>query len=395
MIYKGSVGTFVHQRRRWKRIILDFAIFFVLVVISLSCRNLIALKSEDIYSKLQKNETTSMESGTVVFSLSDSAPHTTAATDYNVKNANSTTSFNGFSFYLMGDTPYRDWQEKRLLQQIKEMNDYIKLNPGRNLSFTVHVGDIQKVSNTKCEELSYNKMSEILRKGKLPTLVTPGDNDWYDCPNRTESFNLFLHYFVPFEKRWHRKDYERLGIKRSSNNRELFVFYKEGILFIGIHLINAPIGVEDIDSWNSRMSTNEKWVETNVHSYFKRYRIRGVIIFGHSLRSPRTRPFFLSIGDNFVNITHRQNLPVLYLHGDGHDWDVDVKLSHQLHWKHFRDIQVDQGGLADPIIVDVAPSVKGKLKGLKQRNDLELVVGRGLFRIDRQRGKYDDPKSIE
>jgi len=229
----------------------------------------------------------------------------------------------------------------------------------------------------------------------LPTLVVPGDNDWYDCPNRTESFDLFLEHFGSFETLWHKNDYKQLAIKRSSKNRELFAFYKEGILFIGIHLINAPLDHEDIDSWNARMKMNKEWAALNVQSYFENFEIRGVIILGHCLRSPRTRPFFLSVANYFVNITHRQNLPVVYLHGDGHNWDVDTKLSHQLHWKHFRDIQVDQGGLADPVIVDVAPSVKGKLKRLKERSDLELVIGKGLFRIDRQRGVYDNPKLMD
>ena len=230
----------------------------------------------------------------------------------------------------------------------------------------------------------------------LPTIAVPGDNDWYDCPNRTESFNFFLQYFGTLETKWHKNDYKPLGIERSSENQELFVFYREGILFIGIHLINAPLDHEDIDSWNARMKMNKEWVAYNIESYFEKLEIRGVIILGHALRSPRTRPFFLSVADYFVNITHRQDLPVVYLHGDGHDWDVDTKLSHQLHWKHFRDIQVDQGGLADPVIVDIAPSINGKLKKLKERSDhLDLVVGNGLIRIDRQRGLYDNPKLMD
>jgi hypothetical protein len=230
----------------------------------------------------------------------------------------------------------------------------------------------------------------------LPTIVVPGDNDWYDCPNRTESFNFFLQYFGTLETKWHKNDYKPLGIERSSENQELFVFYKEGILFIGIHLINAPLDHEDIDSWNARMKMNKEWVAYNIESYFEKLEIRGVIILGHALRSPRTRPFFLSVADYFVNITYRQDLPVVYLHGDGHDWDVDTKLSHQLHWKHFRDIQVDQGGLADPVIIDIAPSINGKLKKLKERSDhLDLVVGNGLIRIDRQRGLYDNPKLMD
>lgn len=231
----------------------------------------------------------------------------------------------------------------------------------------------------------------------LPTLVTPGDNDWYDCPDRQESFGFFQNYFGTLETKWHKKDYEALNIQRWEDAPEFFVFYKEGILFIGLHLINAPVEKEDIQSWNRRMAKNKEWVSKNVESYFAEFEVRGVILLGHCLRSPRTRPFFLHVADHFVNITHRANLPVLYLHGDGHDWDVDAKLSHQLHWKHFRDVQVDQGGLADPIIVDVAPQKKGKLKGLKadeDKGDLEIVFGRGLFRIDRQRGLYENPKDI-
>mmetsp|Transcript_180 Transcript_180/g.368 ORF Transcript_180/g.368 Transcript_180/m.368 type:complete len:400 (+) Transcript_180:162-1361(+) len=313
--------------------------------------------------------------------------------DYNlVKEA--TTSFNAFSFYLMGDTPYRDWQETRLALQISEMKRYVKKHPDRNLSFTVHVGDIQKVAHTNCAESAYNNTAKLLQKGPLPTLVIPGDNDWYDCPDRTESFDLFLKYFGSFETRWHKKDYMALGVERSAENRELFVFYKEGILVIGLHLINAPIEHEDIESWDARMKMNKEWVAQNIESHFEKSEIRGVILLGHCLRSPRTRPFFLSVADYFVNITHRMDLPVLYLHGDGHKWDVDTKLSHQLHWKHFRDIQVDQGGVADPVIVDVASQKKGKLKGLKKTNELQLVLGKGLFRIDRQRGRYKDPKEM-
>jgi len=289
---------------------------------------------------------------------------------------------------------YRDWQETRLALQISEMKRYVKKHPDRNLSFTVHVGDIQKVAHTNCAESAYNNTAKLLQKGPLPTLVIPGDNDWYDCPDRTESFDLFLKYFGSFETRWHKKDYMALGVERSAENRELFVFYKEGILVIGLHLINAPIEHEDIESWDARMKMNKEWVAQNIESHFEKSEIRGVILLGHCLRSPRTRPFFLSVADYFVNITHRMDLPVLYLHGDGHKWDVDTKLSHQLHWKHFRDIQVDQGGVADPVIVDVASQKKGKLKGLKKTNELQLVLGKGLFRIDRQRGRYKDPKEM-
>ncbi|MGK3746376.1 MAG: hypothetical protein ACI8RD_014230 [Bacillariaceae sp.] len=45
------------------------------------------------------------------------------------------------------------------------MKKYVKKHPERNLSFTVHVGDIQKVANTQCVESSYKKISTMLREG--------------------------------------------------------------------------------------------------------------------------------------------------------------------------------------------------------------------------------------
>jgi hypothetical protein len=108
---------------------------------------------------------------------------------------NTGTNFNGFSFFLMGDTPYRDWQATRLELQMKEMVQFVKENPARNVSFTVHVGDIQKVDETQCNESAYELASDLMRKGPLPTLVLPGDNDYYDCPDRAGAFDLFIKYF--------------------------------------------------------------------------------------------------------------------------------------------------------------------------------------------------------
>lgn len=60
-----------------------------------------------------------------------------------------------------------------------------------------------------------------------------------------------------------------------------------------------------------------------------------------------------------------------------------------------QDVQVDQGGLAPPVLVDIAPQIRGKLNGLKETSTMQLIVGRGLVRIDRQGGPYDDGKTLD
>lgn len=141
--------------------------------------------------------------GTVTTKLAEEIiyPRPDGTKDYNLIKEN-TTSFQAFSFYVMGDTPvscarikicvpdchfvkmflpfrsshrnlltlcwilqYRDWQEERLKVQIAEMKQYVKKHPERNLQFTVHVGDTQKVATTNCKESAYMDTSALLRKG--------------------------------------------------------------------------------------------------------------------------------------------------------------------------------------------------------------------------------------
>lgn len=63
-------------------------------------------------------------------------------------------------------------------------------------------------------------------------------------------------------------------------------------------------------------------------------------------------------------------------------------LKTQQRWIGFTDIQVDQGGKADPLLVEVAPLQKGVMKPFKKESDMQHVFGDGLFRIDRQKGRY-------
>jgi hypothetical protein len=90
--------------------------------------------------------------------------------------SNSTASYNKFGFFLMGDIPYANWELKMLDQQLEAMNH--NQTTMDHLRFTVHVGDIQKVDRTMCAESHYELVASKLRVGNLPTVMTPGDNDW-------------------------------------------------------------------------------------------------------------------------------------------------------------------------------------------------------------------------
>mmetsp|Transcript_60950 Transcript_60950/g.149240 ORF Transcript_60950/g.149240 Transcript_60950/m.149240 type:complete len:466 (+) Transcript_60950:234-1631(+) len=312
------------------------------------------------------------------------------------KSGGSTTDMSGFRIFAMSDTPMIDWQEKRLRDQMAQIRDHLKENPDHNVAFGVHLGNTQKVSNYLCTNSTYQNASYLLGKAPRPTLVVPGKEDWFECPRREESFELFMEYFgssfIP--KYWHQEHYEPLQIERSEDHPELFVLHTEGILFIGVHLLNAESGQESKSTWDERMLMNRQWVASSVETYLPKYETRGVIIMGNSPMTDRTRPFFTTVKDYFANVTSRETLPVVYLHGDGKTWQVDRTFSVESGWESFWDVQLDQSGLADPVWLDVAPQLNGKLQPLEQENDMQIVLGDGLFRIDRRGGRYANPMDI-
>jgi hypothetical protein len=303
---------------------------------------------------------------------------------------------NVFLFHIHFPGQFNDWQGKRLRSQMADLRDYVKNHPEPNVTFGVHLGNTQKVSNSLCLEESYQSTAYLIAKGPRPTLVVPGNNDWFDCPFREKSMELFLKYYGQefMTSQWHAEHYDPLNLERSIKNPELFVFNYEGILFVGVHLLNARAEEESHHGWDNRMTMNMEWVASSVEKYFAKYNLRGVIVFGHGPRNSRTRPFFISMSNYFLNITSRQDLPVMYLHGDGHEFLIDTKFSKEMDWNNFVDVQIHPSGFADPILIDVASQLEGKIQKLTEQNSMQTTLGQGLFRVDRRQGVYEDPMDI-
>jgi len=256
--------------------------------------------------------------------------------------------------------------------------------------FTVHVGDLQAASRSNCSETAFSNVFTLLVDGPLPTFVLAGDNDWYDCDAPDAAWALFRRYFIGYEDLWQtrlRPSIPRLrNVTRWSRHEEMFVFDHNEVLFLGVNLVNwnsdHPVSVEE---HNVLMEANIEWATMNIDHFFATSpRVRGVVIFGHALRRSRLRGFFDNLERLFVDDPDRVNVPVLYFHGDGHKWEVENITG----WDSFVDIQVEQGGHAEPCIVEIAPVIDGVTSPLVAERDLQHVFGNGLFRVDRQSGSY-------
>jgi len=226
----------------------------------------------------------------------------------------------------------------------------------------------------------------LIAAGPRPTLVTPGKSDWFDCPRKDEAFGFFLQHLGPgLETKWQAQELETLNIQRSEQNPELFSLCVEGILLIGLHMIDTPADEEYVTSRDKRMEASMQWLAESIEGNFAEREIRGVIILGHAGESERNEKFFSRTRKHFDANGSRNDVPVLYMHGDGLTWEVAKNRS------PFYDIQVDQGGLAEPCIVDVAPRRNGKRQFLrKDKSGMQTTLGEGLFRLDQRNGRYTD-----
>jgi hypothetical protein len=291
-----------------------------------------------------------------------------------------------FAFYVMGDTPYGWRDEASLRHQISDMHSHLH----EKALFVVHLGDLQKYKVTNCSEESFVKTKDYLVQLPLTTLVIPGDNDYHLCPHPKDGWHCFEKYFMHSERDWDYPDLVRplpFNVTRWGKRPEMFVFVRAGVLLLSVNLVDGRPKRKDLqEEYDARMQDNLLWVRSNVEEMALREELRGVIIFGHSIRSPDTRPFFEGLEAIFKG--KLLLIPVLYLHGDGHQFDIDDRFANQTGWDSYRAVQVDRGGAADPILVEVAPVVGSKTVPLLKEKEMHYVLGDGLFRIDRRMGPY-------
>lgn len=292
-----------------------------------------------------------------------------------------------FAFYVMGDTPYGWRDEASLRHQIGDMHSHLH----EKALFVIHLGDLQKCKVTNCSEEAFVKTKDYLLQLPLTTLVIPGDNDYHLCPNPKAGWHHFENHFIHSERDWKYLDLVRslpFNVTRWEKRPEMFVFVRAGVLFLSVNLVDVRPKRKDLqEEYDARMQDNLFWVRTNVKEMALRKDFRGVIIFGHSIRSPDTRPFFDGLEAIFKG--KLLLIPVLYMHGDGHQFKIDDRFAQTTGWDSYRAVQVDRGGAADPILVEVARVVGSKTVPLVKEKEMHYVLGDGLYRIDRRMGLYE------
>ena len=243
---------------------------------------------------------------------------------------------------------------------------------GGDALFTVHLGDFNTPDDTGCSTSHFESVADILAEGPVATFVLAGDNDYLDCPNEDDAWSRYKDTFVGFEDEWSHSigvDRKSGGSSSGPGGRELFAFYKEGILFVSTVLMNGS-------GWSGRASASKSWIQDKLGDYKDESDFRGVVIFSHAEDSSNLEDFFDDIEDIFD--AEEVDVPVLYLCGDRHRY---IRQYGYNGWDRLDYVSVDKGGCANPILVEVADEGDSFGSGSN-------VFGDGLYKIDRRGGRY-------
>lgn len=271
-------------------------------------------------------------------------------------------------FAVMADIPYRDEELELLRRDVAALP--------REAEFAIHLGDI-KGSTVDCAEPGFAAVAEVLAAAPLRLFVLPGDNEWNDCKglHPDEAWRLWEKHFLRFDDR-------RPGgfpVRRQETQPANFAFERGGVVFVGLTMVGGRVHKKK--EWATRHADNLAWVREQLARHPA---ARAAVVFAHANRKPiKHDDFFLP----FFDLVRAFGRPVMYLHGDGHEW------IHEPGWEvpNLLRVQLDSGDKAPPLLVtvgdgDVAtfevPRLRRRGRRLEGPEAEALAAGSGPLRLD-------------
>lgn len=271
------------------------------------------------------------------------------------------------SFSAVGDGPRADADWAILADQIKRVDD-----DGRS-AFLVHLGDITKGTDVLPESY-YVRVANLLKKSKTPVFIVPGDNEWNDLDNPAQGWEYWTRHFMNFEK-------EFPGAPQAEHepeHPENFAFEISHVLVIGLNLVGGR--VHDPEEWARRHRDEANWVIALLKGHPD---AEALVVCAQARPKEVHEDFF----GPFCEAAAAFGGPVLYLHGDGHRYEVEEG------WRksNITRVQVDQVSKGPPLLVTVAPETKHPFRFARLAPPKEDRVRRPEHFGTRHRGRVFGP----
>jgi len=236
------------------------------------------------------------------------------------------------SFAAIGDGPYAPEEWPVLAEQlVTESND-------PDSAFIVHLGDITHGTDV-LPEWYYIGVAGLLKISRKPVYVVIGDNEWNDLDDPATGWRLWRKHFEGFHRNF---EGTRDTITQPAQP-DNFAFVRNGVLIVGLNIVGGRI--HDQAEWTRRHANDLAWVNECLDLYGDDVRAMVVCAQANPGNPEKHGDFF----DPFVERVAAFGKPVLYLHGDGHEYE------YQSPWRapNLIRVQIDRIGINPPLLVTV------------------------------------------
>jgi len=209
-------------------------------------------------------------------------------------------------------------------------------NADGKTSFLLHVGDIWKGTD-RLPESHYVQVAALLRTSVAPVYIVPGDNEWTDLENPAEGWTFWTRHILKLDDHW-KKD---VKVEHQPDHPENMAWVQKGVLIIGVSMVGG--NAKDLAEWHARHLAGAQWTVDCLTRH--RDEARAAIIFAQARPKPVHEDYFVPV----LEAAKTFGKPVMYLHGDGHKYEVEPA------WRvpNVTRVQVDQVAKARPLLITV------------------------------------------
>lgn len=237
-------------------------------------------------------------------------------------------------FFALGDIPYT-------ASELPGMGRLMERAEAERTPFLIHVGDI-KGGSSPCTDESLKDIAAVFRAQRVPVAYTPGDNEWTDC-HRANAGGLNprvrlervrdIFFRDPTVLRLAALGVTSIGGKgRAASYPEDYSFVRDGVLFLGLHVVGSNNGYRPKDPEAMKeFRRRERYTLELLRAVPKVVRSRGaraVVIFCQAdpLFGQDPPRGFVSFRGGLVRLMGEFSGSVLLIHGDTHVFRHDRPL---------------------------------------------------------------------
>ncbi len=245
-----------------------------------------------------------------------------------------------FSFAALGDAPYGPLEEIRFGRVIRQLD-------AAPLSMVVHVGDILW---RPCSDDLYRERLAAFQSQRHPLVYTPGDNEWTDCHERIAGSYQPLARLKRLREIFYEYPSQSLGgapiqlaVQSTDTTWTEFVenarWSHARVVFVTIHMVGSRNGTEGFEGRTERNDAESvrrtaaatAWLRS-AFDVADSTDALAVVIAMHAdpmFEPPVDDDYRLAYEpflETLEQVVERFPRPVLMVHGDNHEYIVDLPL---------------------------------------------------------------------